>query len=156
MPRPASKELLEKTEVRLRIMYQDGTPLQNQKGTAIELLRRGLQLEEGIHALKLPYTYDIIGGDPKKVQARRTLGGMSVEILETMRDEFISVGVAEWLRYEALRDSNGSSTGSVAVSATPQQGTQQAPSSTVPQAGEAVNTSVGDTAPRIAGSTIIR
>lgn len=107
MPAQSSKEVLqmmETLETNLRIQRQEASRMENDKATAIELFRRASSLEDAIAQLKLPYTYDIIVKDPTKVRARMTLGEMSAEMLEVMRDELISAGVSAWMEYVVARN----------------------------------------------------
>lgn len=96
MPSQSSSELLEKLEVRLRINQPGASREENDKATALELFARASGLNEAIHALRLPYTYQIIPGPPEKVKARQQLGMMVCEILEGMRDEFVTAAIANW------------------------------------------------------------
>lgn len=104
MPAQFSKEVLEKMEANLRIQLQGASAKENDKATAIELFGRASSLEEAIHYLKLPYTYEVTVSDAAKINARRQLCGMSLEILETMRDELISAGVDAWMEYVVARN----------------------------------------------------
>jgi hypothetical protein len=96
-----SPEAVEKI-ANLSIHIRGKTIAQNTKETAMELFARASRLDEAIDTLKLPYTYEIMTGDAKKIAARRQLGGMSAEILETMRDELYSAGTKAWRLYETL------------------------------------------------------
>lgn len=99
----SSKEL----EVHLSLQLRNGSPADNLKATALELLSRASTLDEAVRMLKLPYTYTITTRDPNKVNARKTLGGMSSEVLESMRDELIRAGIQRWQEYEACGKEDG-------------------------------------------------
>lgn len=102
MPTLPSSEALQRMEVHLQIEKRGASLIENTKSTAIELFARASGLEDSISYLKLPYTYEITTSDTKKISARRQLAGMSVEVLENMRDELIRCGVARWIEYEKL------------------------------------------------------
>ena len=104
------------SNVNLSIVLRNATPEMNAKATAIELLERASRLEEAIRTLRHEYTYEITASDPKKIAARRQLGGMSAEVLETMRDELISAGTKAWREYETLRNGEGSTEGTPVLS----------------------------------------
>jgi hypothetical protein len=87
---------------RLSIVIRNASPKENAKATALELLRRASSLDESIHTLRLDYTYEIMATDQKKIDSRKMLGKMVLELLETMRDEFVRAGIKEWGRYESL------------------------------------------------------
>lgn len=73
----------------------------------MELFARASTLEEARRALLLDYTYQITG-DPNKRAARKMLGTMTAEILETMTDELVRAGIQSWTEHERL---GGSPTG---------------------------------------------
>lgn len=107
MPAALSKEVrltIEQMETNLRIQLLNGSPMENDKATAIELFGRASSLEEAIHYLKLPYTYEVTTTDAKKLNARKQLCGMSIEVLEAMRDELIVAGVQAWTDYVVARN----------------------------------------------------
>jgi hypothetical protein len=102
MPSQVSSEALNRLETNLSIQKRNATPAENAKATALELFARASSLDECIQYLKNPYTFEITTSDAQKVSARRQLAGMSVEVLETMRDELIRCGVRRWDEYEKL------------------------------------------------------
>lgn len=93
-------ESLHLLESNLSIQKRGATAAENAKSTAIELFRRASGLEDSIEFLKLPYTFEITTSDSTKISARRQLAGLSVDVLETMRDELINAGVARWLEFK--------------------------------------------------------
>jgi hypothetical protein len=88
--------------VRLNIVIRDATAKENAKATSLELLRRASSLDESIKTLKLDYTYEIMAVDQKKIDSRKMLGKMVLELLETMRDEFVRAGIEQWQYHESL------------------------------------------------------
>lgn len=102
MQNQVSSEAVQRLETNLSIQKRGATAVQNAKDTAIELFARASALDESIVYLKNPYTFEITTSDAQKVSARRQLAGMSVEVLENMRDELIRCGVQRWNDYEKL------------------------------------------------------
>jgi hypothetical protein len=101
----------------LSIQKKLANPIENRKDTAIELFSRASALEEAIRTLSYDYTYEITTSDPKRIAARKQLGGMSREVLIAMRDELYSAGAQEWRAYETLSNNRSGSDSSTQVSA---------------------------------------
>lgn len=71
---------------------------------AIAMFERAMNVEFARSTLVLPYTYTINrdGSSAQKQAARKQLGTMTVPILETMRDEFLEMGVRSFLLSKGL------------------------------------------------------
>ena len=115
MSQAVSKEAVERV-LNLSLQIKGNSVAENRKATAIELFGRASALEEAIRTLGNQYSYEITTDDPKKIAARKQLGGMSREVLVTVRDELISAGVREWREYEAISNLGEGSDSSTTLS----------------------------------------
>lgn len=59
-------------------------------------------VEDAIHHLNLPYTYEILPVPPEKRAARQMLGKASAEMLVVLRDDLIEHAVRTFNEYKAL------------------------------------------------------
>jgi len=91
-----------KQELAQHMLFTIQTGKPDYKKTALDLMRRAIDLDNAIRALILPYTYAISGIDRERQEARHKLGVMVADILVDMRDDLVEHAVSAWLATRAL------------------------------------------------------
>lgn len=78
------------------------TPSENLRSTGRELIRRSLELEAALRALRNNYTYQITSDIGAKIAARQHIVNASMDIISTMIQEFENAGIDAYIRARDL------------------------------------------------------
>src|SRR5688572_20525238 len=88
--------------VNLAIYNPNKTQAENARLTARELMRRAIEVNTSVKALRLHYTYNITTQALEQIRARHTLVNAVVTVLETMVRELEDAAIAHYLRARDL------------------------------------------------------
>src|SRR5678815_113622 len=88
------------SEINLSIQNREKSLKENQKSTAISLLRRGVMLDDACWHLQCSYNYQIVGKPtPEQIAARTKIGEVATTVLDPIADDLILAGIRMYLEY---------------------------------------------------------
>jgi hypothetical protein len=89
---------------RLSLVIENNKPSENRKMTAIEIMRRAIELDEIASTLRHPFTYDTLAGG--ELEGKHKVGVLFASIIERQRDCLIEMAMTEWTEHKILKENN--------------------------------------------------